>query len=292
MEIAYTAHTETCTLLLDAEGICRSVQAASSQLAANGGARPTRIPTSAEKCVGAQYVATLDLTAPGGMGAMPKPGAQMLFARAEANGRITLIRSAPVVRFEPAASAAPASAKMRGRGESGVHERPDTSAGDEELTLPCEPPTMPGTPRPSLLSAASVPHWNNPPPAAPPRYSAPPAPRGSLTPPRPTARSSAPPPEPARPSGVVPAGTAWRTPIPPAPRPAKIDPRVDSTTDCETEAFTRPMRREDVPLGATTPSSGVRPPSASVPPRRPSIVRVSATDWGDLETRPYRRASR
>jgi hypothetical protein len=100
MEIAYTAYTETCTLLLDSEGICRSVVAVQKP-AGRGGARPTRIPTSAEKCLGAQYVATLDLSVPGGMGKVPAPGSQMLFARVEKNGRISLVRSAPIVRFEP-----------------------------------------------------------------------------------------------------------------------------------------------------------------------------------------------
>jgi hypothetical protein len=196
MDIAYTAHTETCTLLLDAEGICRSVLAVSSRVASNGGARPTRIPSSAEKCVGAQYVATLDLKAPGGMAAMPQVGAQMLFARTEKNGRITLVRSAPVVRFE----ATPAKA------ESGVHARPDDSAtvpavrspdatydDDEELTLPCDPPTIAGRNR----------------------------------------RSSLPPPPPSTPrnSGVVPAGTVARsTPIPPPPRAPRVEPPPDSLT--------------------------------------------------------------
>ncbi len=153
MDIAYTAHTETCTLLLDAEGICRSVLAVSSRASSNGGARPTRIPCSAERCVGAQYVATLDVREPGAMTAIPAPGAQMLFAKTEKNGRITLIRSAPVVRFE---SSAPK------RIESGVHERPEEPAAkkvsygdDDELTLTCDAPTIRGT-RSSLPAAPQL----------------------------------------------------------------------------------------------------------------------------------------
>lgn len=133
MHIAYTAHTETCTLLLDAEGICRSVLAA----AGHGRGRPTRIPSSAEKCIGAQYVATLDLREPGGLVPMPQAGAQMLFAKTEKDGRITLVRSAPVLRFE----ASPTT--ITDVVESGIHERPDITFSDDDdeltVTLPFKP---------------------------------------------------------------------------------------------------------------------------------------------------------
>jgi hypothetical protein len=227
MDIAYTAHTETCTLLLDAEGICRSVLAVSSRVAANGGARPTRIPTSAERCVGAQYVATLDLREPGGMAPLPTPGAQMLFARTEANGRITLIRSAPVVRFAPA--------KPTAKAESGVHERPEdvtpvmpvktpakgvkaakkpvSYGDDDELTIPCEPPTLVNARRSSLP----------------------------------------PPPAPVRNSGVVPAGTVARqatirpsSMIPPPPRAPRVEPAPESITRptyAATAPFNVPVKR-------------------------------------------------
>ena len=113
--IAYTAHTEACTYLLDAEGICRSVLAASSGPEARGG--PVRIPVAAERCIGAQYVASLDLRQPGGMIAAPTPGAQLLFARTEKNGRITLVRTAPSAPLRHASGMAAAV-------ESGVHARP------------------------------------------------------------------------------------------------------------------------------------------------------------------------
>jgi hypothetical protein len=261
MEIAYTAHTETCTLLLDAEGICRSVLAASSRAASNGGARPTRIPCSAERCVGAQYVATLDLREAGGMTALPQPGAQMLFARTEKNGRITLIRSAPVIRFEAAAAK---------RVESGVHARPEDKpvapvmarvpapapvaspprvsyGDDDELTIPFDPPTIQ-------------------------------AHRASL-PPELSSRSSSPPP---RNSGVVPAASSARaSSIPPPPRA----PRVESASD----SVTRPRQTSTVsPVRPSVPT--IRPTSPSLP-RRPSLVRVSAPEL-DQDTRPYKREKR
>jgi hypothetical protein len=124
MEIAYRALTETCTLLLDANGYCRSVLAATSSQ--NG--RPARIPESAERCIGAQYVATLDFRDPGGLRHMPERGAPMLFARIEIDGRITLVRSAPLISFETVTQV-----------ESGVREHPEREAygyDDEESTTP------------------------------------------------------------------------------------------------------------------------------------------------------------
>ncbi|HEY2514977.1 MAG TPA: hypothetical protein VGI39_29130 [Polyangiaceae bacterium] len=142
MHIAYTAHTETCTLLLDGEGVCRSVLAA----AGHGRGRPARIPSSAEKCIGAQYVATLDLREPGGLVPMPQAGAQMLFAKTEKDGRITLVRSAPVLRFETTPTT------ITDIVESGIHERPEVSfrEDDDELTV-----TLPFTP--SRISLAATP---------------------------------------------------------------------------------------------------------------------------------------
>jgi hypothetical protein len=136
MEIAYRAHTETCTLLLDANGICRSVQAISSTY--NG--RPARIPSSAERCIGAQFVASLDLHAEGALTHMPEPGGQLLFARIEIDGRITLVRSAPLVQFEAVTG-----------GASGVHEREgldyDEDDGKTEPMIDLDDATVPRAPR-------------------------------------------------------------------------------------------------------------------------------------------------
>jgi hypothetical protein len=223
MEIAYTAHTETCTLLLDAEGVCRSVLAVSTGGRSDG--RPARIPSSAEKCIGAQYVACLDLREAGGMASLPKPGAQMLFARTEANGRITLVRSAPVVHFVPA---------VREQVESGVHPRPEVSYGaDDELTIPMEPPTH---------------RWSSPPPP-----SAPPAPlRPSGIVPAGTApRATVPPPPPRveRPAKKV---EVPRPRAPSQPTPPAYDPPSDLSV-------TKPRRTSIV--RATMPSVRATMPS-------------------------------
>jgi hypothetical protein len=132
MEIAYRAHTETCTLLLDSNGVCRSVQAVSSMY--NG--RPARIPSSAERCIGAQFVASLDFHTEGALTHLPEPGGQLLFARIEIDGRIALVRSAPLVRFEQVTG-----------GASGVHEREnldyDEDDGKTEPMIDLDDPTIP-----------------------------------------------------------------------------------------------------------------------------------------------------
>src|SRR5258706_6785436 len=99
-EIAYGAHTESCTLMLDANGICRWVVAAGSDPSPNGRFTSASLPSHAERCIGAQYVASIALEANGGLIELPKPGAPLVFARIEANGRIALVRTGPLVRFE------------------------------------------------------------------------------------------------------------------------------------------------------------------------------------------------
>lgn len=88
--IAYAAHTSTCTFLLDADGFCRRV------LTRTKNGKESRI---ARRCLGAQYVASLDLLAEGGLVEMPTPGAFMLFARID-DGRVTLVKTAPLERFD------------------------------------------------------------------------------------------------------------------------------------------------------------------------------------------------
>jgi hypothetical protein len=97
MDIAYAAHTESCTLLLDERGICRKVvvRPAAALLHARGALDP-----GAERCLGAQYVASIDLESYGGLIAAPRAGTPMLFAYVDATGRICLVRTGPITRFE------------------------------------------------------------------------------------------------------------------------------------------------------------------------------------------------
>ena len=92
MNIAYAAHTETCTFFLDEEGICRRVL---RRKRAN-----KEENDAAERCIGAQYVASMDVETRGGLIPMPRPGKPMIFAYIGKNGRIGLVRTGPIARFE------------------------------------------------------------------------------------------------------------------------------------------------------------------------------------------------
>jgi len=90
MEIVYAAHTESGVFMLDEQGVCR--WAVSSP-----GKTREKVP---ERIVGAQYVATLDLEASGGLVVFPRVGCPMLFAATDETGRIRLVRTPPLQRFE------------------------------------------------------------------------------------------------------------------------------------------------------------------------------------------------
>jgi hypothetical protein len=91
MHIAYAAHTASCTFLMDADGVCRWVIA---RPGATG-----EVLARAQRCVGAQYVASLDLGTAGGLVQLPQVGAALLFARSE-DGRVVLVRTGTVTAFE------------------------------------------------------------------------------------------------------------------------------------------------------------------------------------------------
>ena len=90
MDIVYAAHTESGTFMLDGTGVCRWA-------VAPPGKTHAKVP---DRIVGAQYVATLDVSAPGALVPLPKPGCPMLFASTDENGHVTLVRTPPVQRFE------------------------------------------------------------------------------------------------------------------------------------------------------------------------------------------------
>ncbi len=92
-DIVYAAHTASCTFLLDANGICR-------RIVMTPGSKRREASKNAARCVGAQYVATLDAHVPGCLVELPKVGAPMLFARIDENGRIALVRTGAVTSFE------------------------------------------------------------------------------------------------------------------------------------------------------------------------------------------------
>lgn len=95
-EIQYAAHTATCTFLLDSDGVCRRIVMVPSANAS----RSREAHRAASRCVGAQYVASLDPSLSGMLSDMPKVGISMLFARTDERGRISLVRTGHVTRFE------------------------------------------------------------------------------------------------------------------------------------------------------------------------------------------------
>jgi hypothetical protein len=97
LDIQYAAHTATCTFLLDGDGICRRVVMAPTTA---GQARTREAARAAARCVGAQYVASLDPSLAGMLADMPKVGTAMLFARTDERGKISLVRTGHVARFE------------------------------------------------------------------------------------------------------------------------------------------------------------------------------------------------
>jgi hypothetical protein len=120
MDIAYLAQTEWSTLLLDGEGVCVQVRARHGKKAAGDGAA---------RCIGAQYVASLDRSAAGGLIEMPRIGCPMVFAATTADGRIYLVRTGPVMHFEEVSSgvhdagALPLQERGHERGHDRGHER-------------------------------------------------------------------------------------------------------------------------------------------------------------------------
>lgn len=84
-DIAYAVHTATCTYLLDEDGICRWTQA-------RAGGPP---PPGADCCVGAQFVACLDMRSEGGLVGDMRPGGALLFVRSE-DSRMVMLRTLPI----------------------------------------------------------------------------------------------------------------------------------------------------------------------------------------------------
>jgi hypothetical protein len=99
IDAAYAAYTDACTFFLDENGVCVRIiltRRAPDDVTMGGRTRAR----AADRCVGAQYVASIDRSTAGGLIPMPQAGAPMLFAYLGADGRIGVIRTGPLVRFE------------------------------------------------------------------------------------------------------------------------------------------------------------------------------------------------
>jgi hypothetical protein len=125
IDITYAAHTASCTFLLDSEGICRRIV-----VAPHGKRSASR---TAARCVGAQYVASLDGSAAGGLVEMPRVGAAMLFARVDERGRVSLVRTGVVTSFESNAGEDPFAETSSGAVETSAPELDMPQAPRQEL---------------------------------------------------------------------------------------------------------------------------------------------------------------
>lgn len=143
-EITYAAHTPTCTFLLDSAGICRRivVDPGSNKSLQSKGRDAAR---SAARCVGAQYVAALDPRVSGMLADLPRVGAAMLFACVDERGRVSLVRTGLVTRFETH------------RAEDPFAEPEQAHCTSVVTSAPMIPPRAPSPKRPSELVPPQAP---------------------------------------------------------------------------------------------------------------------------------------
>jgi hypothetical protein len=120
-------HTSSCTYLLDERGVCRSVMASRGV-----------VPGHVRDCIGAQFVACLDMRVEGGLIGDLRVGAMALFVRHHEEGRLVLLRTGKITRvddqtfFDEQEPPAPASVMNPQSGEQ--------SYGRVQLPPPTTPP--------------------------------------------------------------------------------------------------------------------------------------------------------
>ncbi len=166
-EMVYAVHTRTCTYLLDDDGVCGWVLSPSGD-------------QTQDRCIGAQFVACLDLREHGGLVGELRVGASGLFARQE-GGRLVLLKTSVIehVEFRRSADLSVTEFLPGGAG----HDRPGSGSAprrapdpppprwaeptDPERTQP--PPLVYGRPPdPDRAEAPPVPYHQDPSRTAPP----------------------------------------------------------------------------------------------------------------------------
>jgi hypothetical protein len=98
--VAYAATTEGCTFLLDEDGVCRRVLLRHERRATDATLGGRTRSQAARRCIGAQYVASIDVRVEGGLVPMPRLGMPMLFAYTDDDGRLAVVRTGALARFE------------------------------------------------------------------------------------------------------------------------------------------------------------------------------------------------
>ncbi len=87
-ELTYALHTATCSYLLDESGVCRRIASV------NG-----LIPKHIRQCIGAQFVACLDLETPGGLIGELRAGTMALFVK-QSGDHMSLLRTSGISRVD------------------------------------------------------------------------------------------------------------------------------------------------------------------------------------------------
>lgn len=171
MSIAYSAEVGNYTLFLDDSGVCVRVDSFRG--------RGPEEESAEERYLGAQFVAALDVTVPGGLLALPQVGAQLLLGRVT-DGRIALLRTRTVTRFTDFTT-------ENSMGRRPIPPPPPSASRLPPPRVPAAPPPVPSAtflPTANRSTRASVPP--NPYAASRPATEPPPAPeiRDSTPPPR------------------------------------------------------------------------------------------------------------
>jgi hypothetical protein len=127
VSIAYAATTDLCTFLLDDDGVCRRVLLQPDRRSETTLGGLTRAQ-AARRCIGAQYVASIDAHVDGGLVPMPRVGTPMLFAYMGDDGRLAVVRTGALVRFET----------VGGESRDEIRVEWDAGGGDDDecLTVP------------------------------------------------------------------------------------------------------------------------------------------------------------
>ncbi|HEY1690970.1 MAG TPA: hypothetical protein VGG39_02345 [Polyangiaceae bacterium] len=101
MSFAYAASTDGCTFLLDEDGVCLRVVLKHERRSAKDTTLGGRTRgQAARRCIGAQYVASIDVRVDGALVPMPRVGMPMLFAYTGEDGRIAVVRTGRLLKFE------------------------------------------------------------------------------------------------------------------------------------------------------------------------------------------------
>ena len=86
--MAYAVHTTTCTYLLDDDGVCRWIVSQQGM-----------VPAHVRQCIGAQFVACVDVTVEGALVPELRIGGRALFVR-HTGSRMVLMRTGPIQHID------------------------------------------------------------------------------------------------------------------------------------------------------------------------------------------------